>query len=219
MNLNFEKARNLMVENQLRPNKVSEKAILNLFNTIKKENFIPENFLSICYADKDLDILPSRGYLKNLHLAQILTYAKINKNHKVLHIGGLTGYFSVMISKLCKDIYVIENEDQSLIKLEENIKNKDLNNIHLIKKEFNEGFINQSPYDIIIIDCPVYDLNKKIIDQLSTNNGKLIYIKKINSHLSKAFGIIKNNESILNEFLFDVFSNYSMDTKNEDFKF
>ena len=79
MNLNFEQARDLMVENQLRPNKIREKAILNLFKSTPKENFVPENYKKVCYFDKDLNILDNRGYLKNLHLAQIIHNADIKK--------------------------------------------------------------------------------------------------------------------------------------------
>ena len=38
MNFEYSEARNLMVENQLRPNKINDKFILNLFNEIKKES-------------------------------------------------------------------------------------------------------------------------------------------------------------------------------------
>ena len=39
---NFQRARNMMVENQLRPNKINDKNILKLFNNIKKEDFLYE---------------------------------------------------------------------------------------------------------------------------------------------------------------------------------
>ena len=42
MNYNFQKARELMVENQLRPNKINNPVILELFKNIKKEDFLPE---------------------------------------------------------------------------------------------------------------------------------------------------------------------------------
>ena len=42
MNFNFQKARELMVENQLRPNKINDPTILELFKNIKKEDFLPE---------------------------------------------------------------------------------------------------------------------------------------------------------------------------------
>ena len=66
MNLNFEQARILMVKNQLRPNKIKEKVILDLFQSTPKENFVPEDFKTICYLDKNINILNKRGYLKNI---------------------------------------------------------------------------------------------------------------------------------------------------------
>ena len=41
MNFNFQKARELMVENQLRPNKINNQIILELFKNIKKEKSLP----------------------------------------------------------------------------------------------------------------------------------------------------------------------------------
>ena len=42
MNFDFQKARELMVENQLRPNRINNPNILELFKNIKKEDFLPE---------------------------------------------------------------------------------------------------------------------------------------------------------------------------------
>ena len=43
MNFNYQKARELMVENQLRPNKINDLNILNLFRKIPKEKFLPSS--------------------------------------------------------------------------------------------------------------------------------------------------------------------------------
>ena len=82
----------------------------------------------------------------------------------------------------------------------------------------NKGFVEESPYDLIIIDCPIYNLNKIFIDQLS-KEGRLIYIEKINNELAKAYKIIKTKGSFSKEYLFDVFSEFSIDRKNEEFEF
>ena len=97
MNETFEIARKNMVINQLRPNKINEENILNIFANIPKENYLDNKLFKNCYLDKNLDIIDKRGYLKNLHLAQIIKYSKISENDKVLHLGGLTGYFSTLI--------------------------------------------------------------------------------------------------------------------------
>ena len=99
MNLNFEIARELMVLNQLKPNKISEQNILNIFKNTPKENFLHEKLRNICYSDNNINLFENRGYLKNLHLAQIIKYAEINKSDKVLHVGGLTGYVCLIIAK------------------------------------------------------------------------------------------------------------------------
>ena len=108
--MNLEKSREVMIENQLRPNKITNTEVLQAFMNTSKEKFISEDKINICYSDQDISIKDQRGYLKNLHLAQILHFAEIKNNDKVLHIGGLTGYLSVLIAKLCNKIYVTDNE-------------------------------------------------------------------------------------------------------------
>ena len=54
MNSNFEQARILMVKNQLRPNKIKEKVILDLFQSTPKENFVPEDFKTTIILHRDV---------------------------------------------------------------------------------------------------------------------------------------------------------------------
>ena len=218
MNENFDKARELMVENQLRPNKIKEEKILNLFRSIPKEIFVKRNHQPICYSDRDFNISIRRGYLKNLHLAQIISSAQIKSTDKVLHVGGLTGYLSVIIGKICNQLVVLENEDDNISLLKNNFTINKLDNIKIVNGNLDKGFVEESPYDLIIIDCPIYNLNKIFIDQLS-KEGRLIYIEKINNELAKAYKIIKTKGSFSKEYLFDVFSEFSIDKKNEEFEF
>tara|TARA_B100001540_G_C15625547_1_gene559660 strand:+ start:175 stop:831 length:657 start_codon:yes stop_codon:yes gene_type:complete len=218
MNENFDKARELMVENQLRPNKIKEEKILNLFRSVPKEIFVKRNHQPICYSDRDFNISIRRGYLKNLHLAQIISSAQIKSTDKVLHVGGLTGYLSVIIGKICNQLVVLENEDDNISLLKNNFTINKLDNIKIVNGNLDKGFVEESPYDLIIIDCPIYNLNKIFIDQLS-KEGRLIYIEKINNELAKAYKIIKTKGSFSKEYLFDVFSEFSIDKKNEEFEF
>ena len=128
MSETFEIARKNMVVNQLRPNKINEENILQIFENTPKENYLDGSLGKNCYLDNNLDITDKRGYLKNLHLAQIIKYSKILANDKVLHICGLTGYFSALISSLCKELHVVEENRELFKLLEHNIKNTDNTN-------------------------------------------------------------------------------------------
>jgi protein-L-isoaspartate(D-aspartate) O-methyltransferase len=214
MNFNFQKARELMVENQLRPNKINDPTILELFKSIKKEDFLPEKIKKYSYNDLDTQLSSNRGYLKNLHIAQLIHNANIVKKDKILHIGGMTGYVSVILSSLCKELIIIENEIDLIFKIEENIKNLNIKNATIINAPFQKGFNKKSPYDIIFIDNPIKEMLDAIKKQVSSNSGRIIMIKKINPYLCKAYKITNNSNIYTNEFLFDVFTKYEL-YKNE----
>ena len=216
--MNLEKNREVMIENQLRPNKITNNDVLQAFMSTSKEKFISEDKINICYSDQDISIKDQRGYLKNLHLAQILHFAEIKNNEKVLHIGGLTGYLSVLIAKLCNKIYVTDNDQEFVENIINNFKNNEVTNGKVIKEEFSEGLKGEEPYDLIIIDCPQYNFNLDLLSQVNVG-GRIIYIEKINEELSKAYKMIKYQDNFSKVFLFDVFSNFYLTKQEERFNF
>ena len=218
MNINFDKNREVMIENQLRPNKITNITILDIFNEVSKEKFISQDKLNICYSDQDISVKDSRGYLKNLHLAQILNFSEIQKYDKVLHIGGLTGYLSVLISKLCKEIYVTDNDQEFVENINANFIENKVNNGNVFKKNFSEGLSDKEPFDLIIIDCPQYNINLDLLNQINVG-GRILYIEKINDELSKAYKMTKYVNNYSKDFLFDAFSSFYLTKKVEGFNF
>ena len=216
--MNFDKNREMMIENQLRPNKITNITLLDTFNRVSKEKFVHEDNLNICYSDQDISISGNRGYLKNLHLAQILHFADITNNEKVLHIGGLTGYLSVLISKLCKEIYVTEEDEKDLDSINKNFEENKVTNGYVFKNNLVEGLSEKEPFDLIIIDCPQYSINLNLLNQINVG-GRLIYIEKLNDDLSKAYKMTKYKDNYSKDFLFDVFSNFYLEKKEESFNF
>ena len=87
MNFSFEIARDLMVENQLRPNKINNTDIIDLFRNIKKENFLFDYNMNISYSDSEITLDNNRGYLKNLHIAQLIQHAEITESVAFIGMG------------------------------------------------------------------------------------------------------------------------------------
>jgi len=212
MNYNLDKARDLMVENQLRPNMINDLEILNIFRNTKKEDFLLEHDKDVTYSDVDISLDNNRGYLKNLHIAQLINSAKIKKNDKILHIGGMTGYVSVLLSYLCDRVIVIENNKSFIEILNRNIEQLKIENITVIESSLNDDYSISSTYDIVFIDNPVYEISENLKLQVNNSYGKLLTILKQNDYLSKAYKITNFENNFSYEFLFDVF------TKNELYK-
>ena len=151
MSETFELARKNMVINQLRPNKIKEESILKIFEKTPKENYLDTRLSTNCYLDKNLDITDKRGYLKNLHLAQIIKYSEVSKKDKVLHLGGLTGYFSALISSLCQELFVVEENIELFNLLKQNLKKIDVSDIH---ENLTGGIY------ALVLDSPSLDLSR-----------------------------------------------------------
>ena len=208
-----------MVENQLRPNKITDPRILSIFNEIKKEQFLNNDLQSIAYSDVDLNLTGNRGYLKNLHIAQLIQHSNITKKDKVLHIGGLTGYVTSILSQLSDYLVVIENDQGLLKQLKENLSKLKLINVEIINSDLRSGYKEKSPYDLIFIDCPVNNVSNELLDQLNLNFGRVITIEKINSDLGKGVRITKNKKNYNKEILFDAFSKLTLYRHKKEFIF
>jgi len=219
MNFNYQKARDLMVENQLRPNKIQDANILEIFKAVPKEVFLHEENRAATYSDLDIHLSGNRGYLKTLHIAQLIKSANIKKNHKILHLGGLTGYVSVLMANLCKEVIVVEPNSKLKSLLEKNIILQNISNIKIVDGKLDGGFVEESPYDLIFIDSPINHLKDMIKQQLNNELGKIIMIQKVGNYLNHAYKIIKNHNNYTKEYLFDVFTKYELYEESEGFVF
>ena len=217
MNINYQKARNYMVENQLKPNKIKDEYILNIFKEIPKENFLTDIENLLPYSDMDIKLTRNRGYLKNLHIAQLIKNLDMVKGQKVLHVGALTGYVTSILASFSNQVFAIETDAQ--LKKELKINTKKYENIEMVEGDFIKGCSKKLNFDRILIDLPIKNINQNILNQLSGNFGKLIIVKKINNHLSQAIKITKNINNFSEEYLFDVFSSYELYSEKEEFVF
>ena len=161
----------------------------------------------------------NRGYLKTLHIAQLINSANIKKNHKILHLGGLTGYVSVLMANLSKEVIVVEPNRKLKSLLEKNIILQNINNIKIVDGELDCGFVEESPYDLIFIDSPIKYLKDMIKHQLNNELGKIIMIQKVGNYLNQAYKIINNHNNYTKEYLFDVFTKYELYEESEGFVF
>ena len=219
MNIDYQKNRELMVENQLRPNKINDPILLNLFREIPKEVFLSKENDKIAYFDIDIPLVSNRGYLKTLHIAQLIHHSEIKNNHKVLHIGSLTGYVTCILANICKKVVAIETDNQLNTILKNNLRNLEVDNVKIVNGSFKDGYEVDGPYDRIIIDLPINKVENKILDQLNPNLGTLLMIQKEKYDLNHAIKVTRDVNNYSKEYLFDVFSKYQLYKDIERFEF
>ncbi len=108
----FSKARQNMVDCQLRTNKVIDEALVARFETVPREWFVEESVRSIAYVDKDVSIGNGRYLIEPMVLARILQELAISRSEVVLDVGCGTGYSSAILSGLADTVVALEEDHE-----------------------------------------------------------------------------------------------------------
>lgn len=197
----FNSMRINMVNNQIKPFAVTDTKILDAFGEIPRENFSQYSNEAIIYSDNIVYLsnkkkYQSRFYLSPAILAKMIQIADIQNNEKILEIGCLTGYSSTILSKLCKKVFAIDNDQELIDIANNNVKELGIKNITFAHNALKDGYPKKAPYDVIFIHGSIEVLPDDISSQIrengrivtiSNNNnvGNVVVFKKAGSFLDK----------------------------------
>jgi len=153
---------------------INDDAILQAFESVNRELFVPEIFSKVAYIDGQITIAKDRFLLEPLVLARMIVAADLKSSDNVLDIACGSGYSSAVISLLAGKVSALE-ENQDLLAKAKNLLAL-YPNIEVVEGELTKGDLNNSPYDVIFIQGSIGFLPQEIIDQVR-EGGRIIAIE------------------------------------------
>jgi protein-L-isoaspartate(D-aspartate) O-methyltransferase len=199
----FEQARENMVESQLRPNKVTDGALLEAVRKIPREQFVPRHLQSVAYVDEDVPLGNGRYLREPVIVARLIQEAGVLKDDIVLDIGCNTGYSTAVLGHLAGTVVALEAEDQLADEAEKLLHDLDICNVVVVRqKDLREGYAQQGPYDVIFINGSVPAVPARIKAQLA-DGGRLVTVISESGHMGVATLITRNGDSFSSRALFD----------------
>jgi protein-L-isoaspartate(D-aspartate) O-methyltransferase len=169
----YVKIRTNMVDSQLRPNKVSDPALLDAFLAVPREAFVPEALKGSAYVDEDLPLGGGRYLLEPMVLGRLLQYAAIQPGEVVLEIGCATGYGSAILGRLARSVVAVESDPALLAQARANLGGQ--RNVTLFEQRLDQGYAERAPYDVILIGGAVGEISPAVLDQLA-EGGRLVTV-------------------------------------------
>lgn len=173
----FSKARQNMVDCQIHPSGVINPALLNAFETIPREAFVPEFNKPLAYHDEDLVFRDGRFMLEPSTHARMVQALDLKPSDIVLDIGCAGGYSSAVLSPFVTTIIALEQTQKYLDDAQLVWDEHGFCNIASFKGALNKGCPDHAPYHAIIINGSVAKHPVHIANQLAVG-GKMIYILK-----------------------------------------
>ena len=157
----FAAAREAMVESQLRPQGVTDPAVLAAMGRISREEFLPSHTRPLAYVDRAVSIGEGRFIPAPAVLGQLLTQMMPEVGQHALVVGAGTGYSAAVLAAMGLEVTAVESSPELLATARE-LK------VKLVEGPLEAGWAGEAPYDQILIDGAVEQIPDAIIDQLRT---------------------------------------------------
>ena len=161
----FAAAREAMVESQLRPQGVTDPAVLAAMGTVERERFLPSHTQPLAYVDRAVSIGEGRFLAAPTVLGQLLTQMMPLPGQRALVIGAGTGYSSAVLQRMGVQVTALERapalagEARKL-------------GIEVVEGPLEGGWPDHAPYEQILIDGAVEYIPDAIVEQLA-DGGRL----------------------------------------------
>lgn len=202
-------ARKNMVDCQIHPSGVVSAQILNVFETIPREQFVPEELQGVAYGDEDLHIGFGRYLLEPMVHAKMLEAADLKATDVVLDVGCATGYSSALMAPLVSTVIAVDDNKDFLKQAALLWDKHDICNVVGVDAPMPEGNPKNAPYDVIVINGAVAEIPQAILAQLAPE-GRLVCILKDRPETPGHAVIVRNvgQEQYSSYNLFDARSPY-----------
>ncbi|KTC78933.1 protein-L-isoaspartate O-methyltransferase family protein [Legionella cherrii] len=158
--MSYQSARINMVKQQLRTGDVLNESILNLYELVARHEFVPEQFVNFAYSDMQIPLHHGQRMLTPLEEGQILQALDLQGHETVLEIGTGSGFFTALLSKLCKKVISVDYYADFTAHAAHQLKKHHCNNVELITGDASQGWLESAPYDVVIFTGAVEKINE-----------------------------------------------------------
>lgn len=108
MTINYNQARENMVEQQVRPWDVLDARVLDTLVRLPREAFVAESHRALAYADLELPLGHGQSMMKPVVEGRALQALKPQAGEDVLEIGTGSGYLAACLGRLARDVVSLE---------------------------------------------------------------------------------------------------------------
>jgi len=177
----------------MRSNRVVEDdKVLDAFQAISRELFVPLNSKEEAYIDAPLSIGYKQTISQPSTVFSMVEALELKKTDKVLEVGSGSGYEAAIISQLCDQVYSVEIVPELVNFAKENLAKAKIDNVKIIQYDGGFGYKQQAPYDKIIVSAACTEIPPALVEQLK--DGGILVAPVGPGYLQKMIKAVKHNQ-------------------------
>lgn len=151
MNMNFERARFNMVEQQVRPWEVIDDRILSQMETIQREDFVPVRYRKLAFADLSIPLPHGQTMMRPKVEGRMLQAIALSEDDTALEIGTGSGYVTACLAGLCKRVVSVEYHEDLHHDASARLQEKGIRNVELFHGDAMSGWQPEQAHDVVVV--------------------------------------------------------------------
>ena len=193
--MNFDAARNRMVDEQLIPRGINEPRVLSAMKKVPRHLFVEEALQDRAYGDYALPIGEKQTISQPYMVALMTEALELSGSEIVLEIGTGSGYQAAILAELSRQVYSIERIASLALRARKVIEVLGYKNVDIKIYDGTLGWEEKAPFDGIIVTASAPDIPKSLTDQLKLG-GRLV-IPVGTRHFQTLIKVVKKKDGLV----------------------
>jgi protein-L-isoaspartate(D-aspartate) O-methyltransferase len=203
--VDYAAARLNMVESQLRTNRVWDPRLLEAFERIPRELYVPDRAKGFAYVDEDLPLGQGRYLMEPMVLARLVQAATVAPGDIALDLGCATGYSTAVLAQVAATVVAVEEVADFAQAASATLEAEQVTNAVVIEGKLRDGYPKQAPYDVILLGGAVAEVPRGLEGQLA-EGGRMVGVVLDREGLGRAMLMRKDEGVVSGRVLFDAYT-------------
>ena len=186
-----------MVEEQIVSREIKDSKLVAAMKKIPRHLFVEEALQNQAYSDHPLPIGEKQTISQPYMVALMTEALLLTGKEKVLEIGTGSGYQTAIVAELSEKVFSVERIRSLAIRARKLLYELGYFNVEIKIFDGTFGWIQESPFDAIVVTAGSPDIPQPLIDQLAMG-GKLV-IPVGNVFAQDLFRVTKTEEGVKKE--------------------
>jgi protein-L-isoaspartate(D-aspartate) O-methyltransferase len=195
--IDFPKARLKMVEEQIVSRGIKDAKLIAAMKKIPRHLFLEEALQNQAYSDHPLPIGEKQTISQPYMVALMTEALLLTGKEKVLEIGTGSGYQAAILAELSEKVFSVERIRSLAIRARKLLYELGYFNVEIKIFDGTFGWMEESPFDAIMVTAGSPDIPRPLIDQLSIG-GRLV-IPVGDALVQDLFRVTKTEEGVKKE--------------------
>lgn len=173
--MDYENARHLMIEQQIRPWEVLDTRVLDLLARVKREDFVPPVYRSLAFVDMAIPLGNGQSMWEPKLEARVLQALDIQRGDRVLEVGSGSGYLTALLAALATHVVSVEIDPASKEEAERKLRAHGIGNVEFRIGDAARDWEGDGKFDVIVLTGSTPVLPEAYLERLNAG-GRLFAI-------------------------------------------